>query len=199
MGVFRVELLLNIILSWGYCSGSPPYIFIYSLPHAHIHQCCLRVNTHMFWFFRYLYDGISTTYVESLPLDLMKQYLLKLMLKKYNFNLPNPYNIEGWMSNVKMWPDLNIGHIHQYLLCGQNLSGQSKSVVTVAGEGYETFKLGNVLAVENKQIHGDFPVCLLKAKVKPPKTTVPETYDAWVCLEEMHGTILVSHCTCLTR
>lgn len=138
--------------------------------------------------------------MESLPLDQKEQYFSKLILRKHKVNLPDPYNTEGWVSDVKLWPNLNSGLIHQYLLYGQDLSVQSKSVVSAAAEGYETFKLGNVLAVENKQIHGNnLLVCVLKARVRPLKTTVAEAYDSWVCLEETHATILASHCTCLTR
>lgn len=148
-------------------------------------------------FSRYVHHGISS-YVESLTVEQRKQYFSKLILKKYNMKLPDPYNIVDWKSEVKMWPDLNSGQIHQYLLCSQDSSAQRKDV-TAASEGYNTFKLGNVLAVENNHVHSTLPACFLKAKVRPLKTIAAETYECWVCLEETQGVILASHCTCLSR
>lgn len=111
--------------------------------------------------------------------------------------LPDPYILGGWESNVKLWPDLNIGHIHQYLLCGKGWAAERKDVGAVAAEGYSTFKLGHVLAVESSRVQSDIPVCFVKAQVSPLRSTVDKHCDVWVCLEETEGTILASHCTCL--
>lgn len=145
---------------------------------------------------QYMQHGMSS-YVQSLPVDQREQYISKLRLKKYKMYLPDPYILGGWESDVKLWPDLNFGHIHQYLLCGQGWAAEKKDVGTVAAEGYGTFKLGHVLAVESSRVQSDIPVCFLKARVSPLKSTVAENCDVWVYLEETEGTILASHCTCL--
>lgn len=154
------------------------------MPHPYLSRCV---------------QDVTSSYAEGLPQDQREEYFSKLALKKCDANLPDPYNINEWLNGVEMCPDLNSGHIHQYLLCSQDTSAQGKGVVAAAEEGYSTFKLGNVLTVETHHVQRGLPVCFLKAKVKPLRTTAEETHDTWVCLEETQGTVLASHCTCLTR
>lgn len=131
-------------------------------------------------------------YMQSLSTEQLKQYLAKLTLKKYNMTLPDPYNLTSWETNEQIWPDLNGGHIHQYLLCSQGRSPQGMDVATIALEGYNIFKLGNVVEVESSRVQSNILVCFLLARVIP-------MYECWVCLEETEGIVLTSHCSCLTR
>lgn len=144
-------------------------------------------------------DHMFSGYVKSLPLGQRRQYFTKLRLEYPFLHLPDPYKSEGWINDMKKWPDLNVSNLHQYLLGRQELQSGSDDTPCASLEGYNAFMQGYVQEVEYFSISRTSPVCLLKAFIVSPHLTERETCLAWVCLGTTDGTVKASHCTCLKK
>eukprot|EP00795_Rhopilema_esculentum_P015645 gene15645-6929_t len=120
--------------------------------------------------------------------------------KEYNellekFTIQDPLKIPNhlWSTDVKKWPNLNLGQIFQYVIDNKafegNYIGQYK-----ARKAYSYFQSGHVQQIYQYMINDE--QMFFKACVVPSMRVNERPREGWILFSKHNG-VLTAHCTCI--